>query len=361
MTHPVRAKNLSPQHLTTHSPLQPKPHAQPKPHSHWLTGGHRRTCGTAQGPAPAGIKQGAVPYTSEDIPADTSDDTSGTGEKSFAPTSNDTPIPDESAFINAPPWAPEAYYLLGNSYLKQARRATLENKSPDQWQDRGLTTLKILIQKFPDNDHTKDAALAVIHTETAHIQPDTLRAQTRLSAYRAYRKTHANSPDLRLRIADAHFANTHTDSALSLYLQVQKNADNPTQKEKATYGIGLCQAQQQQHARAEETLKNFLFDYPQSDLSSHAQFQLGRILLDREFYASAAEAFSELLSASPSLALQRSARSLLSESHHRLGNYQRAIEIDERLITHNTTPQLLRRLARILCAKQPARQSHHNL
>ena len=291
-------------------------------------------------------------------PDDTSvtSDTSSTGEKSFAPTSNDTsnndtppdddtPIPDESAFGNAPPWAPEAYYLLGNSYLKQARRATLENKSPDEWQNKGLTTLKILIQKFPDNDHTKDATLAVIHTETAHIQPDTIRAQTRLSAYRAYRKTHANSPALLLRIADAHFANTHIDSALSLYLQVQKNADNPTQKEKATYGIGLCQAQQQQHARAEETLKNFLFDYPQSDLSSHAQFQLGRILLDREFYASAAEAFSELLSASPSLALQRSARSLLSESHHRLGNYQRAIEIDERLITHNNTPQLLRRLA----------------
>ena len=297
---------------------------------------------------------------SDDMPAegpsDTSDDTASTGEKSLAPTSNDTsnndtppdddtPIPDESAFSNAPPWAYEAYYLLGNSYLKQARRATLENKSPDEWQNKGLTTLKILIQKFPDNDHTENAALTVIHTETAHIQPDTLRAQTRLSAYRAYRKTHPNSPALRLRIADAHFSNTHIDSALSLYLQVEKNASNPTHREKATYRIGLCQAQQQQHARAEETLKNFLFNYPQSDLSSHAQFQLGRILLNREFYASAAEAFSELLSASPSLALQRSARDLLAESHHRTGNYQRAIEIDERLITHNTTPQLLRRLA----------------
>ncbi|MCY3680035.1 MAG: tetratricopeptide repeat protein [Gemmatimonadetes bacterium] len=273
----------------------------------------------------------------EDLPASANDDT-----VADTPPSADT---SDETFNNAPPWVPEAYYLLGNSYLKQARRATLENKSPDQWQDRGLTTLKILIQKFPDNDHTKDAALTVIHTETAHIQPDTLRAQTRLSAYRAYSKTHANSPDLLLRIADAHFSNTHIDSALSLYLQVQKKSDNPTHSEKATYGIGLCQAQQQQHARAEETLKNFLFNYPQSDLTSHAQFQLGRILLDREFYASAAEAFSELLSASPSLALQRSARDLLAESHHRLGNYQRAIEIDESLITHNTTPQLLRRLA----------------
>ena len=263
------------------------------------------------------------------------DDTASTGEKSFAPTPT-----------NAPPWASEAYYLLGNSYLKQARRATLENKSPDEWQNKGITTLKILVKIFPDNDHTENAALAVIHTETAHIQPDTLRAQTRLSAYRAYRKIHPNSPDLRLRIADAHFSNTHIDSALNLYLQVQKNASNPIQKEKATYGIGLCQAQQQQHARAEETLKNFLFNYPQSNLSPHAQFQLGRILLNREFYASAAEAFSELLSASPTLALQRSARSLLAESYHRLGNYQRAIEIDESLITHNTTPQLLRRLAK---------------
>ena len=272
-------------------------------------------------------------------PTDTSDDASSTGEKSFAPTSDE-------AFTNAPPWAPEAYYLLGNSYLKQARRATLENKSPDKWQNKGLTTLKILVQKFPDNDRAESAALAVIHTETAHIQPDTRRAQTRLSAYRAYRKTHANSPDLLLRIADAHFSNTHIDSALSLYLQVEKKASDPTRKEKAAYRIGLCQARQQQHVRAEETLKNFLFNYPQSDLSPHAQFQLGRILLDREFYASAAEAFSELLSASPSLALQRSARSLLAESYHRTGNYQRAIEIDERLITHNTTPQLLRRLAK---------------
>ena len=286
------------------------------------------------GPAPAGIKQETVPYTSEDSLASANDDTASTSENSLAPTTN------------APPWAPEAYYLLGSSYLKQARRATLENKSPDEWQNKGLITLKILVMQFPDNDHAEDAALTVIHTETAHIQPDTLRAQTRLSAYRAYRQTHANSPDLLLRIADAHFAKTHIDSALSLYLQVQQKADNPTHREKATYRIGLCQAQQQQHARAEETLKDFLFTYPQSDLSSHAQFQLGRILLDREFYASAAEAFSELLSASPSLALQRTARSLLAESHHRLGNYQRAIEIDERLITHNNTPQLLRRLAK---------------
>ena len=285
-----------------------------------------------------------------------------TGEKSFAPTSNDTlALAAEAARAaeaalaslsnNTPasspsdaPWAAEAYYLLGDSYLKQARRATLENKSPDTWQNKGLTTLKILAKKFPDNDRAEDAALAIIETETAHMQPDTHRAQTRLRAYRAYQKTHPNSPDLRLRIADAHLANTHIDSALSLYLQIQKDS-NPTLKEKATYCIGLCQAQQQQHARAEETLKNFLFNYPQSDLTLHAQFQLGRILLNREFYASAAEAFSELLSASPSLALQRSARSLLAESYHRLRNYQHAIEIDESLITHNHSPQLLRRLA----------------
>lgn len=284
---------------------------------------------------------GAVPYTSEDIPAeepgDTANDTSDE-----APDETLTSLQDDT-FTNAPPWAPEAYYLLGNSYLKQARRATLENKSPDQWQNRGLTALKILIQKLPENDHTENAARAVIHTETAHIQPDTLRAQTRLSAYRAYRKTH--SPDLRLQIADAHFASTHIDSALSIYLQLQKTDSDPKIKEKATYGIGLCQARKQQHARAEETLKNFLFNYPQSDLSPHAQYQLGRILLNREFYASAAEAFSELLSASPTLALRRTARDLLAESYHRLRNYERAIEIDESLITHNPTPQLLRRLA----------------
>ena len=269
-------------------------------------------------------------------------ETASRGEKSFDPTFD--PIPDD-AFTNAPPWTSEAYYLLGNSCLKQARRATLENEPPDPWQNRGLTALKILIKKYPDNDQAENATLTVIHTETADIQPDELRAKTRLSAYREYRKTQTNSPALRLRIADAHFASTHIDSALSLYLQIQKTDSDPTITEKAAYRIGLCQARKQQHARAEETLKNFLFNYPQSDLTSHAQYQLGRILLDREFYGSAAEAFTELLSASPSLALRRTARDLLAESYHRLGDYQRAIEIDEHLITHNNTPQLLRRLA----------------
>ncbi|MDE2800839.1 MAG: tetratricopeptide repeat protein, partial [Gemmatimonadota bacterium] len=315
---------------------------------------HLETALTAQG-LPLEVPDGWAEHTV----ASANDDTSSTDEKSFAPTPDDTlalaaeaaraaeaalaladgtypPDPpsyeeggdlvsppeggnqdspprlgegpgegSDEAFNNAPPWASEAYYLLGNSYLKQARRATLENKSPDEWQNKGLATLKILVKIFPDNDHAENAALAVIHTETAHIQPDTLRAQTRLSAYRAYRKTHPNSPDLLLRIADAHFANTHIDSALSLYLQIEKKAGDPTLKEKVAYRIGLCQARQQQHVRAEETLKNFLFNYPQSNLTPHAQFQLGRILLDREFYASAAEAFSELLSASPTLALQR--------------------------------------------------------
>ena len=286
---------------------------------------------------------GTVPYASNDTLA-LAASAARAAEAALAALSDGRAQGDMRDGTGTVPYAAEAYYLLGDSYLKQARRATLENKSPDEWQNKGLTTLKILAKKFPDNDRAEDAVLAIIETETAHMQPDTHRAQTRLRAYRAYQKTHPNSPDLRLRIADAHLANTHIDSALGLYLQIQKDS-NPTLKEKATYRIGLCQAQQQQHARAEETLKNFLFNYPQSDLTPHAQFQLGRILLNREFYASAAEAFSELLSASPSLALQRSARSLLAESYHRLGNYQHAIEIDESLITHNHSPQLLRRLA----------------
>ena len=242
----------------------------------------------------------------------------------------------------------EAAYLLGDTYLKRARRATLENKSPDEWRDKGLATLKMIVEKFPDSDWADDAALAVIDAATVDLQPDTLRALIRLSAYRDFETTYPNSDlqtDLRLRIANAHFSNADIDSALALYLQVQNRAVNPTQKEKATYRIGLCQALQQQHARAEDTLKNFLFEYPQSDLAPHAHFQLGRILLDREFYASAAEAFSELLAISPPLALRRSARELLSESYYRLGDYQRAIEIDESLSYRNPTPALLRRLA----------------
>ncbi len=259
------------------------------------------------------------------------------GEDTLTSTSNDTPT-----------WAYEAYYLLGDSYMKRARRAEIENKSPDAWRDKGLTAFKMLIEKFPHSDFADDAALATIDAETADLQPDTLRAQTRLSAYREFENTYPNSDrqtDLRLRIADAHFSNTDIETALGMYLQVQKEAGNPTAKEHATYRIGVCQAVQQHRAQAEDTLRNFLFDYPQSSLAPNAQFQLGRILLNRGFYASAAEAFSELLTASPSLALRRSVRSLLAESFHRLGNYPRAIEIDESLSNRNPTPALLRRLA----------------
>ena len=242
----------------------------------------------------------------------------------------------------------EAAYLLGDSYLKRARRATLENESPDEWRDKGLATLKMIVEKFPDGDWADDAALAFIDAATADLQPDTLRALIRLSAYRDFEAAYPDSdlqPDLRLRIANAHFANADIASALPLYRRVQTEAIRPALKEEATYRIGVCQALQQRRAQAEDTLRDFLFEYPQSDLAPHAHFQLGRVLLAREFYASAAEAFSELLAIAPPLALRRSARELLAESYYRLGDYPRAIEIDESLSRRDPTPDLLRRLA----------------
>lgn len=245
-------------------------------------------------------------------------------------------------------WSPEAAYLLGRSYLKRARKATLENQSPDDWRHEGITTLKMIVEKFPDSDWADNAALAVIDAATADLQPDTLRALIRLSAYRDFETTYPNSDlqqDLRLRIANAHFSTAAIDSALALYLRVRQEAVDPILKEKATYRIGLCQALQQRHAQAEETLRNFLFEYPSSDRAAPAHFQLGRILLNREFYASAAEAFSELLAIAPPLALRRSARELLAESYYHLADYPRAIEIDESLSQRAPTPALLRRLA----------------
>ena len=245
-------------------------------------------------------------------------------------------------------WSAEAAYLLGDSYLKRARKAALENQSPDEWRAKGLATLEMIVEKFPDSDRADDAALAFIDAATADLQPDTLRAFIRLSAYRDFETTYPDSDlqtDLRLRIANAHFATADIDLALPLYRRVQREANDPALTEKAAYRIGVCQALQQRRAQAEETLRNFLFEHPDSDLVPHAHFQLGRILLDREFYASAAEAFSELLAISPPLALRRSARELLAESYYRLGDYPRAIEIDESLSQRDPTPALLRRLA----------------
>ena len=137
--HPKHLKTHPQPHRMTHSALPPKPRAQPKPPLHWLTG---EAC--------------LAPTRSHQ----TNNDTSASNTPPPTETSNhDTPSNDD-AFTNAPAWVPEAYYLLGNSYLKQARRATLENKSPDEWQNKGLTTLKILVKVFPDNDRAKNAARA---------------------------------------------------------------------------------------------------------------------------------------------------------------------------------------------------------
>ena len=243
---------------------------------------------------------------------------------------------------------PQARYLLADSYLKLARKAHLEGdpKTSETYRDKGLTAYKIVIEAYPDSDWADDAALSLIEIETV---PDSLHARARLEAYRTFLQTYAHT-DLRdevhLRTADAHMNTGEIAQALKMYREVHTRATAPVHKERAAYGIGLSLSRQGDLAQAETALRNFLLSHPQSDLISQAQFQLGRILLDRQYYASAADEFAELLTMPSSLSLERTSRALLAECYFQLRDYPRAIEIDERLLRQNPSPDVLRRLGR---------------
>lgn len=248
-------------------------------------------------------------------------------------------------------WSPEVLYLLGNSHLKLAQKSKLKNtpQTTTKHSETGLNHLKNLVDQFPESDWTDDAVLSIVAEETAQL-PDSIRASQQQEQYSAFLSNYPQSDrihEAKLRIADTYFETNDIDNAYKTYRAVQAQTNNQQNKERATYGIGLCQTRLGNPMDAENTLRDFLFDYPQSDLAPHARFQLGQILLrDLKYYASAAEEFSELLAAPSSLELERASRSLLAECYFQLKDYDQAITIDETLLRRETSPNLLRRLAK---------------
>ncbi len=252
--------------------------------------------------------------------------------------------------------APEAGYLLGENYLKLARKTRLENRPEEakSWQQKGLTAHQNVLSQYPQSNWADDAAVALIEGEVKEVAPDSARAVRMLEAYGKFEKTYptSNRRDFALlRTADAYLLLGRAEparisDALKAYHNLQKRFPQSALKEQAAYGIGICQARRKNYIDAEETLRDFLFEFSQSDLADQAQFELGRVLLEREYYASAAEEFSELLTAPSSLKLERSSRALLAECYFRLRDYQRAIRIDIGLLQRGADPALLRRLGR---------------
>ena len=266
-----------------------------------------------------------------------------------------------------PPFAPEAAYLLGESALKMARKAELEGRqdAASSWRQKGLAALRDVETGHPESDFQDDAALLRIETEArlpaapdtaqaGEAATDTARARMRLAAYEEFKETYPNSNRMDhalLGMADAmytlsRFEPAWIDSAAATYRGIRKAYPQSPAAERATYGIGLCQAQKKDYVAAEETLRDFLFEFPRSDLESHARYQLGRILLERGFARSAADDLAELLAGPASPELARAARALLAESCFRAGDYRRAIDIDTGLLSLGPDGPVLRRLAR---------------
>ena len=264
-----------------------------------------------------------------------------------------------------PPFAAEAAWLLGRSALKAARKAELDGRreQASSWREKGLAALGEVENGHPESEFADDAGLLRIETETRDAGTDTARARLQLAAYGEFAKTYPGSDRLDralLGMADAmrtlsRFEPAWIDTALATYRKIGDAYPKSPAAERATYGIGLCQALKKDYAAAEETLRDFLFAYPRSDLESHARFQLGRILLERGFPRSAADDLAELLAGPASPELARTARDLLAESYYRAEDYRRAIDIDVELLSAGPDGPALRRLARSYEASgQPA-------
>ncbi len=264
------------------------------------------------------------------------------------------------------PFAAEATWLLGESALKVARESGLQGR-PDAesfWYDKGLAALREVEAGHPESEFADNAALLRIETETLQAEdPDSVRARRQLAGYGEFKAAYPESDLLDrvlLAMADAMrtlggFEPAWIDTALTTYRGIRNAYPQSPAAERATYGIGLCQARKNDYVSAEETLRDFLFEYPESDLEGHARYQLGRILLDRGFPRSAADDLTELLAGPAPAGLARSARDLLAESYYRAGDYRRAIDVDVELLSAGPEGPVLRRLARSYEANgQPA-------
>lgn len=250
----------------------------------------------------------------------------------------------------------EATWLLGESALKVARKSGLQGR-PDAatlWRDRGLAALREVEAGHPESGYADAAALLRIETEFLEAEPDTALARRKIAVYGEFKAAYPNSDRLDralLAMADAMrtlggIEPAWIDTALTTYGGIRKAYPESPAAERATYGIGLCQGLKQDYVAAEETLRDFLFEFPESDLESHARYQLGRILLDRGFPRSAADDLTELLAGPAPPDLARSARDLLAESYFRAGDYRRAIHVDAELLSLGPDGPVLARLAR---------------
>ena len=256
-----------------------------------------------------------------------------------------------------PPLAAEATWLLGESAMTIARKAGLEGRpeAAASWRKKGLAALRAVEAEHSESEYADNAVLLRIETETRPAaDADSVRARRQLAAYGEFKEAYPGSDLLDralLAMADAmrtlgRFESAWVDTALTTYRGIRNAYPGSAAAERAFYGIGLCQALKKDPVAAEETLRDFLFEFPGSDLESHARYQLGRILLERGFPRSAADDLTELLAGPAPAELARSARDLLAESYFRAGDYGRAIVVDAELLLMGPDGAVLGRLAR---------------
>lgn len=241
--------------------------------------------------------------------------------------------------------ADEAAYLAGRSYERLARKTALEGTDPSSFVARARVAYGLLLAERPHGGWADNAALRVATMD--HEGADSAA----ISEYERLIKTYPGSDvreDIKLLMANALLAlggKANIERALATYHAILDSTKDATVTEKAAYGMGRGLAQKGAYAKAEDELRDFLFDYPGSDLAGHVRFQLGAILLERGFLLSARDEFAQLLEAPTSLALDKTGRVLLAECHYRLEAFDEAIQIDEQLLPRDPGPEVWRRLA----------------
>ena len=257
--------------------------------------------------------------------------------------------------------AAEAGALLGDVYLRMARKSNLDGR-PDiaeQHRAQAQMTFGRIVETHAASKWADDARLTILLNEWNSLNPDSLRARRVLADSDEFLKGYPETDRrdaVEIERANALLLLGRQDTALSrraleTFAAFSKDYPTSSLSMEAEFGRGLAQAQVGLFADAEESFREFLFRHPGSGLSDEARFQLGRILLDRGFHASAAEELAQLLEAPSSLKLEQDSRKLLAECYYQMGDFSEAIGLDTRSVERpdggrRAEPAIYRRLAR---------------
>ena len=265
--------------------------------------------------------------------------------------------------------APDAIFMLAQSYGRLARRSALTGDSlkAAMYREHQAETYRRLIAKNPKSAAAADATLFLIEEPFSKSEPDSERYTGMLRAYEQFIGDYPTSDRMDfvlLRIGDAVRGLARTDSsavhrAISWYEKLALQFPDSPYRDEACFGRGMVYKEAGALSEAEATFQKQLSEYPQSDRTAQAHLRLGEIYMERGAFDQAVAAFeaysdfgfrisdfglktpsSPLTTHHSPLTSPGSIRSVMAEAFYRKGSFSKAIPLYEQQLRTDASDSL---------------------